>query len=153
MFRKIDIKKFRIKEENLKNKINTDSINLCSFINGNLENKKILELGAGSGLISIFIEKNFNVKSIDAIEIENETYSTLKENVLLNNCRKIRTHNHDINNTINIFEKDSFDIIICNPPYYEIGNGKLPKNYQRKISRHEVLISMNQLFLIIKILN
>ena len=57
MFRKIDIKKFKIEETNLENKINSDSINLCSFINENLENKTILELGAGSGLISIFIEK------------------------------------------------------------------------------------------------
>ena len=88
MFRKIDIKKFKIKEKNLKNKINSDSINLCFFINENLENKTILELGAGSGLISIFIEKNFDIKSIDAIEIENETYSTLKENVILMTVKK-----------------------------------------------------------------
>lgn len=152
MFRKIDIKKFKIKEKNLKNKINSDSINLCFFINENLENKTILELGAGSGLISIFIEKNFDIKSIDAIEIENETYSTLKENVILNDCKKIRTHHQDIKNIISIFEEDSFDIIISNPPYYQIGNGKLPENYQRKIGRHEVLITMSQLFSIIKIL-
>lgn len=152
MFRKIDIKKFKIKEKNLENKINSDSINLCSFINENLENKTILELGAGSGLISIFIEKNFDVKSIDAIEIENETYSALKENVFLNGCKKIRTHHQDIKNIISIFEEGTFDIIISNPPYYQIGNGKLPENYQRKIGRHEVLITMSQLFSIIKIL-
>lgn len=152
MFRKIDIKKFKIEEKNLENKINSDSINLCSFINENLENKTILELGAGSGLISIFIEKNFDVKSIDAIEIENEAYSALKENVFLNGCKKIRTHHQDIKNIISLFEEGTFDIIISNPPYYQIGNGKLPENYQRKIGRHEVLITMSQLFSIIKIL-
>ena len=114
MFRKIDIKKFKIEEKNLENKINSDSINLCSFINENLENKTILELGAGSGLISIFIEKNFDVKSIDAIEIENEAYSTLKENVFLNGCKKIRTHHQDIKNIISIFEEGT--VLISSSP-------------------------------------
>ena len=64
MFKEIDIKNFIIKQKGLKNKINEDSLWLCSFIKEDLNKKKVAELGSGSGLISIFIEKNFEVEEV-----------------------------------------------------------------------------------------
>ena len=57
MFKEINISNFTIRQEALKNKINEDSLWLCSFIEQGPNQKKVMELGSGSGLISIFIEK------------------------------------------------------------------------------------------------
>ena len=62
MFKEINLENFTIKQKTLKNKFNEDSLSLCSFIDEDLNQKKIIELGTGSGIISIFIEKNFKKK-------------------------------------------------------------------------------------------
>ena len=59
MFKKINIDNFTINQEGLENKINEDSLWLCSFIDEKLNQKRVLELGSGSGLISIFITYPF----------------------------------------------------------------------------------------------
>ena len=89
MFKKINIDNFTINQEGLENKINEDSLWLCSFIDEELNQKRVLELGSGSGLISIFIQKNFRVEQITAIEIEDKACRSLNENIKINNCKNM----------------------------------------------------------------
>ena len=77
------------------------------------ESSRILDIGAGSGIISIILAKKIKAE-ITAIEIEKDTM-----NVLLDNIRK-----HKIKGSIlplkgNLFpeKKKKFDIIVSNPPY------------------------------------
>jgi release factor glutamine methyltransferase len=78
-----------------------------------LQNKKILELGAGSGLISIYSVQHGGV--VTATDINPIAIKFLYENCRENNVR------------INIIESDlfdrvplqAFDIIVINPPYYK----------------------------------
>ena len=98
MFKEINISNFTIRQEALKNKINEDSLWLCSFIEHGPNQKKVMELGSGSGLISIFIEKNLQVEEIVSVEIEDIAFDVLKENIKINNCFKIRPYKIDIKN-------------------------------------------------------
>ena len=41
MFKKINLENFTIKQKTLKNKFNEDSISLCSFIDEDLNQKKL----------------------------------------------------------------------------------------------------------------
>ncbi|MDH7448043.1 methyltransferase [Aquimarina sp. 2201CG14-23] len=87
-----------------------------------LENKKILELGCGSGIISLFAASNgaivtasdINKVAIEAIEMASE-----KNNL------KIKAIYSDLFDQLNNL---SFDYIIINPPYYP----KEPKNIKEK---------------------
>src|ERR1043165_7777238 len=79
----------------------------------NLTNKTFLELGAGSGLISIFAAKrNANVTAIDInpIAIEYLKSNAEKNNVSLNIIRSDMFAN---------VPKLAFEIIIIAPPYYK----------------------------------
>ena len=44
MFKKINLENFTINQKTLKNKFNEDSLSLCSFINQDLSEKKIIDL-------------------------------------------------------------------------------------------------------------
>jgi len=77
------------------------------------KNIDILELGTGSGCISIALAKEIEPKTIDALDISNKALKIAKENAENNNV------------DINFIKKDmtkfipnkKYDIIISNPPY------------------------------------
>jgi len=146
MFKEINLENFTIKQKTLKNKFNEDSLSLCSFIDEDLNQKKIIELGSGSGIISIFIEKNFKVNEVVSVEIEDIAFDVLKENIKINNCIKIRPYKINIKNLKNFFNPALFDLIITNPPYFKIGHGKKPLNKEKLLARHEVMCNMKDIF-------
>jgi len=78
------------------------------------DNSKVLDIGAGSGAISISIAKN-SMCSIIALEKSSEAITILKKNILNHNLStRIKVLNSDL------FPKDKtilFDLIVSNPPY------------------------------------
>jgi len=75
-------------------------------------NLKILEIGTGSGCISIALKKKIKC-NIDAIDISNRALTVAKNNAIKNNVY-INFIECDINN----FEtNEKYDLIISNPPY------------------------------------
>ena len=146
MFKEINLENFTIEQKTLRNKFNEDSLSLCSFIDEDLNEKKIMELGSGSGIISIFIEKNFEVKEIVSIEIERKAFKALKENIKINNCNNIKAYKYDIKYLKNNFDVNSYDLIVTNPPFFKVGHGKQSLNTERLLARHEILCNMEQIF-------
>lgn len=78
-----------------------------------LNGKKFLELGCGSGLISLVAaSKNANVTSSDINPLAVKTAST---NAVANNL-KVRTLVSDLFQNL---QNETFDYIIINPPYFK----------------------------------
>ena len=73
--------------------------------------ENILEIGTGSGCISIALKKNLD-SYITAIDISKDALDIAKENALLNNV-SINFLQSDLFNNV----KGKFDVIISNPPY------------------------------------
>lgn len=78
-----------------------------------LQNKKLLEPGAGSGLISIYAAKKGAI--VTATDINPVAVECLKENSRENNVQ-IDILRSDLFNEI---PAQAFDIIMINPPYYK----------------------------------
>lgn len=78
----------------------------------NIINPNILEIGTGSGCISISLKKETN-GNIDALDISADALEVAKENAINNNV-SINFIECDINN----FKSNiKYDLIISNPPY------------------------------------
>lgn len=77
--------------------------------------KKILDIGTGSGCIAISLAKNLPGSSIFASDISNEALKITRQNSKLNNV-DIQIIKLDILND-NDQTNDMFDIIVSNPPY------------------------------------
>ena len=56
----------------------------------NLENKKICDVGCGTGILSIIAEK-IGASKIDAVDIKNNCIENTIENIKRNSCKKINT--------------------------------------------------------------
>ena len=74
-----------------------------------LENKKVLDMGCGTGILAIFAEMK-GAKPIDAIDIDNWCYENSIENVSRNNCKNISVYEGDSSLLIN----KKYDVIIAN---------------------------------------
>ncbi|MDB4198897.1 50S ribosomal protein L11 methyltransferase [Polaribacter sp.] len=74
-----------------------------------LENKKVLDMGCGTGILAIFAEMK-GAKPLDAIDIDNWCYENSIENVTRNNCKNISVYEGDA--TLLVDKK--YDVIIAN---------------------------------------
>jgi ribosomal protein L11 methyltransferase len=75
----------------------------------NLENKKVLDMGCGTGILAIFAEMK-GAKPLDAIDIDTWCYENSIENVARNNCKHISVFEGDASLLIN----KKYDVIIAN---------------------------------------
>jgi ribosomal protein L11 methyltransferase len=74
-----------------------------------LENKKVLDMGCGTGILAIFAEMK-GAKPIDAIDIDNWCYENSVENAQRNNCNDISVYEGDAK----LLEGKNYDVIIAN---------------------------------------
>ncbi len=77
--------------------------------NLDLEEKKVLDMGCGTGILAIFAEMKGS-KSVEAIDIDNWCYVNSIENIERNNCEYIRVFEGDST----LLKNKKFDLIIAN---------------------------------------
>ncbi|MDY0780147.1 50S ribosomal protein L11 methyltransferase [Tenacibaculum sp. IB213877] len=87
----------------------TTHMMLQHLIDIDLEGKKTLDMGCGTGILAIFAEMK-GAQPIDAIDIDNWCYVNSVENIERNNCRHISVYEGDSSLLIN----KKYDVIIAN---------------------------------------
>ena len=116
-----------------------DAVLLSDFAKEIKNKARVLDLGTGTGILSILLSAKTNLEKIYGIEIQKDVADMAKRSVKLNNLEnKIEIINKDILDLTDIFEKNSFDAIIANPPYKKAETGKINEKRNKYISRHEV---------------
>ncbi|OFL16790.1 protein-(glutamine-N5) methyltransferase, release factor-specific [Anaerococcus sp. HMSC068A02] len=83
------------------------------IINDNSNNKKILDIGTGSGAISLALSKNLKDSKIIGVDISKNAIDLANENKIKLNINNVEFKESDIFSNID----DKFDIIVSNPPY------------------------------------
>ena len=121
-----------------------DSVLLPNFITINKNINKILDIGTGNAPIPLILSTKTKAH-ITEVEIQKDVAQMAQESVKINNLEKqITIINDDIKK--NTFEAESFDIITCNPPYFEVKDqSKFNKNDYKTIARHEINLTLDEL--------
>lgn len=88
-------------------------VGLCHDYLKASEGKTALDLCAGSGAVSVVLDKLANA-DVTAVELSDKAYNFLLENIKGTN---IKPHKGDIFECYRDFEAKSFDLIASNPPY------------------------------------
>ena len=116
-----------------------DSVLLSDFAKDIKKQAKVLDLGTGTGIISILLCGKTDLNKIIGIEIQKEVAEMASKSGKLNNLEnKFEVINENILNLKNIFENQSFDVIVTNPPYKKKNTGIINENEKKVISRHEI---------------
>lgn len=123
----------------------SDSVILANFVKLK-KSETALEIGVGSGVISILLSKKQNSKHIYGFEIQKELFDMANKSLTLNNLEdQITFVNDDVRNYKKYFKDGSFDVIFSNPPYKRDGSAKDNENLSRAIARHEKNLPLDEL--------
>lgn len=122
----------------------SDSVILANFINAK-KNDICVEIGAGSGVISILLSAKMPFKKCYAFEIQQEMSKLLEKNVALNDLtEKIVAINDDIANFKQYFKVGQADVVFSNPPYMR-GDISHNDNKTKDFARHDDLLKIDKL--------
>src|SRR5688572_10208046 len=109
-------KKFTVEHASSTHKVGTDGVLIGAWTNVD-DAKHILEVGAGSGVISLMLAQRTPPDAeIDAVEIEQGETQQARLNVANSPWPlKIRIHHTAVQS---FFPVQRYDLIISNPPYF-----------------------------------
>lgn len=121
-------------------KVGTDGVLLGAWANIE-KDKNILEIGSGSGVISIMLaQRNYSAK-ITGIEIDPQSVTESKSNIL--QCpwhERIKVIKTDLQH---FMTEQKFDHIITNPPFFS--NSTKSKNKRKNETRHTETLSFDDI--------
>lgn len=123
-----------------------DSVLLSDFAKNLKKNATVVDIGTGTGILSILLAEKSKAKKIYGVEIQSEVAEMAKRSVLLNNLEnKIEIVNDDIKNINKYLENNTVDCIVTNPPYKKIDSGIKNENEKLLISRHEIKCNLQDI--------
>ncbi len=135
MTKPFEFKEFTINQDQCAMKIGTDSVLLGAWTSIDENPFSILDIGAGTGILSLMLAQRTHAELIDAIEIDDNAYEQCVDNFeqspwgdrLFCYHASLEKFAEDI--------EDKYDLIICNPPFYS--EDYKTKNEQRDLARFQ----------------
>ena len=128
-----------------------DSVLISDFAKDMRKGSTVLDLGTGTGIISILLSKKQENLKIYGIEIQEDVAEMATRSVKLNNLQEsITIINDNLKNLENHFESNSIDVIVTNPPYKKNNTGLKNDDYRNLVSRHEIECTLEDIVSISK---
>ncbi len=142
-------KQFIIHQDKTAMKVTTDGCLFGAIIadlpKKNDELSEVLDIGTGTGLLSLMFAQKHPDSFIDAIEIDKEAFEQATENVELSAWKDRITVIHS--DVINYPFSKKYDLIFSNPPFYE--NEMPSTNSKKNIAHHSEGLLFDELCQII----
>ncbi len=148
-------KQFKIDQAHCAMKVTTDAClfggwvaDILSKINTSDRLLKILDIGTGTGLLSLMLAQKESTAQIDAVEIDTETakQATINfENSIWKD--RLRVFTADIRD-YSLENKQCYDFIISNPPFFD--NDLKSDSGKRNLAMHSEALGLDDLLASIK---
>ncbi len=115
-----------------------DSVLLAHFVEPK-KGERILELGAGSGVISLLLAfRNPGVR-VTGLELQADLADMAGRSVAMNGLEgRVKMICGDARKAADLLEARSQDVVVFNPPYRKMGSGKLNPGREKALARHEI---------------
>ena len=143
-------KSFKINQDKCAMKIGTDAVLLGAWTSINKNPFSILDIGAGTGILSLMLAQRSHAELIDAVEIDDSAYEQCVENFEQSPWSdRLFCYHASLKEFVNEIE-DKYDLIICNPPFYS--EDYKTKSNQRDLARFQDAMPFKQLLESVSIL-
>jgi len=130
-----NFKQFTIQQDRCAMKIGTDGVLLGAWCPIDNNPYSILDIGAGTGILSLMLAQRSNAEQIDALEIDEEAYEQCVENFEASPWSdRLFCFHAGLDEFVDEPE-DEYDIIISNPPFY--AEDFKTDNSQRDLARFQ----------------
>jgi tRNA1Val (adenine37-N6)-methyltransferase len=134
-------KQFGIDDSDCAMKIGTDGCLLGAW--ADVENaKNILDIGTGSGLISLMLAQRSNAQ-IDAVEYDSDAHKQALQNFTQSHWNeRLQVFHSSIQEYTKVCSK-KYDVIVCCPPYFL--NSMKATDKKRRLARHTDTLTFEEL--------
>ena len=131
MSKPFKFKEFTVNQDRCAMKIGTDGVLLGALTSVDHNPYNVLDIGAGTGILSLMIAQRCHADQIEAIEIDDDAFEQCAENFENSPWadRLFCFHASLLEYIEAVDEK--FDLIICNPPFYS-------EDYKTKDSARDI---------------
>ena len=97
---------------------------------------RALEIGGGTGIISLLLLTRCKLKSVDVCEVQAEFAEICERNALINGLSDRMTVIHT--DVRSLESERQYDVIFSNPPYMKATSGRANESSGKNAARHEV---------------
>lgn len=146
MKKTFQFKKFSLAQGDAAMAISTDGVLLGAWAQFEFS-QQLLDIGCGTGLLSLMLAQRYPNASICALDIDEKAIQVAKHNLFHSPFHEQVSIVHTDIAATKFADKyqQTFDGIICNPPYFD--NGPIAPNNARAMARHTVSLSHQTLML------
>lgn len=125
-------------------RFNSDTVLLGEFLKVK-KNERFLDIGTNNGALLLYASR-YTPKELVGIDIHSKAIELANQNAFDNNVNAVF-----FVTSLQTFDDEPFDVIVCNPPYFSQKNNQLKnENEYLKAARHEDYLTLEELFTHVK---
>ena len=125
-------------------KVGTDGVLLGAWCSLENSPKKILDIGTGTGIISLMLAQRSSAITIDGIEIDTSAYMQTVDNFENSDWSdRLYCYNASFQKFVDDTNKETYDLIVSNPPFYT--EDYITKNSSRNKARFTSSLTFKEL--------
>ena len=103
------------------------------------KNDVVLDIGCGTGILSTLAIVKKGVKSAVGIDVQKHACDLARKSVQINGLQdKLQIIDGDVRDIKNLVKAESFDAVLCNPPYFRSGASENTKGVSRTESGADI---------------
>ena len=112
-------KHFKVEQDRCAMKVGTDGVLLGAWTSLENNPQSILDIGAGTGLISLMLAQRSSAQQIDALEIDEDAYEQCVENFENSPwADRLFCFHASLDEFAEDPEDEKYDLIVSNPPFF-----------------------------------
>jgi len=120
-----------------------DALLLADFAMELARGARVLDLGTGAGTVALILAARGKVERMVGVEVQEGLARRAEQNAENNKTNPpVEIVRGDALEMASRFGPSSFDLVVTNPPYRELGAGKPSPHPERAIARSEVKMSL-----------
>lgn len=110
----------------------------CQRLSRSFEPLRVLDLGAGNGLISVLFGRAYGADAcrLWLVELQGQLAERARRNLSLNDVRGV-VHRHDIAHGLPPHLAGQMDVVLMNPPFYQMHSRTPPRRREKLLAHME----------------
>jgi len=121
-------------------RFSVDAVLLAHFVKVK-GHDRILDLGTGSGIISLILlyRHHGTIAECSGVELQDSLLSLATTNIRVNKYASFNTLYHcDVRDLQQHCKAGFYNAVVCNPPFYPEDSGRMSVNDEARIARHQI---------------
>lgn len=99
---------------------------------------RVCDLGCGTGLLGLLLLQRQPALHVTGVDIQPEAVRLARQAAAANGLsERLTAHLGDLREIGRLLPAGQFDLVLCNPPYYPAGSGRLPSSPALREARSE----------------